>query len=254
MKITLSKNLNHDMAKLKIILPETKFDRTCELIYSLASKRVKAKYKEWQDKNKSLGLSASRVDFSDNQYIQKSVGRIMNNKKTDENPYLINTDILPILKKNLNFHDENEILWGDNAELYLEDLFVSLLLDMKIYPEYFKHWDSFNLHNETDFRNFYKENIVDISNNFDRLVDGFIDFTYNAHIKFKIVENHGVVEIAKQRVNEGIIGRISKERQKQELNNTDFLSFYELPEKVKVLAENVILPLIDNIRLADVLD
>lgn len=42
MKITLSKNLNHDMAKLKIILPETKFDRTCELIYSLASKRVKA--------------------------------------------------------------------------------------------------------------------------------------------------------------------------------------------------------------------
>jgi hypothetical protein len=39
MKITLSKNLNRDMDKIKSI--ETRFDRTCELIYSLASKRVK---------------------------------------------------------------------------------------------------------------------------------------------------------------------------------------------------------------------
>lgn len=37
---------NHDMAKIKNIFPETRFDRTCELIYSLSSKRVKAKYEE----------------------------------------------------------------------------------------------------------------------------------------------------------------------------------------------------------------
>ncbi|EIZ2538865.1 hypothetical protein MOZ20_003152, partial [Listeria monocytogenes] len=106
-----------------------KFDRTCDLIYSLAAKRISYKYEKWAEKKNNI--KTTHGDFyPDNRNL---FGNILKGDNLGDNPYLITPKILPVLLNELDFNDENEIFWGEDVKIYLEDLFTCLVLDMKNY-------------------------------------------------------------------------------------------------------------------------
>ncbi|MFC6348116.1 hypothetical protein [Vagococcus carniphilus] len=226
------------MGKIKFTLREPKFDRTCDLIYSLAAKRISYKYKQWTEKRNNI--KATHRDFyPDNRNL---FGNILKGENLDDNPYLITPKILPVLLNELDFNDENEIFWGEDVKIYLEDLFTCLVLDMKNYREYSKHWSDFQLDNDLKIRDFYQEYIVAKPDNFEKFLDDFVDFTYNTYNDFRIVEIDGVCKITEQ------------DQCISLKNKTEFLSFTYLPQKIKILAEKIVIPLIDSISLECLLD
>lgn len=214
------------MVKIQLKDIEPKFYKTCDLIYDLAAKRnnIKTTYVDFYPDNRNL--------FSN----------ILKGDRLQDNPYLITPKILPVLLNELDFNDENEIFWGEDVKIYLEDLFTCLVLDMKSYCEYSKHWSDFQLDNDGKIRNFYKEYIIDKPDNFEKFLDDFVDFTYNTYNDFRIVEIDGVCKITEP------VQCISLK------NKTDYLSFTYLPQKIKILAEKMVIPLIDSISLERLLD
>lgn len=226
------------MVKLKLRPKEPNFDNTCELIYSLTSNRISYKYEKWAEKKNNI--KTTHGDFySDNRSL---FGNILNNNRIEDNPYLITPKILPVLLNELDFNDENEIYWGEDVKIYLEDLFICLVLDMKNYSEYSKHWSDFQLDNDVKIRDFYQEYIVAKPDNFEKFLDDFVDFTYNTYNDFRIVEIDGVCKI------------IELDQCISLKNKTEFLSFTYLPQKNKILAEKIVIPLMDSISLERLLD
>lgn len=260
------------IVNIKPSLNESKFPCTFNMLYSLTSKRVLAKYQLWEKNQLKQGLKTRDIDFPSSQHTRKILGLIISNppKFSKNNPFLITPNVVKAfvlpsefepkdlddyeiekqtIEKNWKFPYSHTLFWGtvDEIEEYLEDLFVSLLMDMKNYPNYFKHWNSFNLNNESEYRKFYKENISETPKFLNMLLDLFLAFTYNdeefVH-KYKDVE--GIIEINKFQVTENIVESKNWESFSQE----DCLTFYELPKKIKLFAEEGILSFIDHIRLS----
>lgn len=226
------------MVKLKFTPKEPEFYNTCELIYSLASNRISYKYEQWAEKRNKI--KTTHGDFyPDNRNL---FGNILNSNNLDDNPYLITPKILPVLLNELDFKDENEIFWGDDVKVYLEDLFTRLVLDMKNNCEYSKHWSDFQLDNDLQIRDFYQEYIVAKPDNFEKFVDDFVDFTYNTYSDFRIIEIDGVCKV------------IEQDQCISLKNKTEFLSFTYLPQKIKILVEKIVIPLMDSISLERLLD
>ncbi|WP_267668989.1 hypothetical protein [Listeria innocua] len=215
-----------------------KFDRTCDLIYSLAAKRISYKYEKWAEKKNNI--KTTHGDFyPDNRNL---FGNILKGDNLGDNPYLITPKILPVLLNELDFNDENEIFWGEDVKIYLEDLFTCLVLDMKNYREYSKHWSDFKLDNDLKIRDFYQEYIVAKPDNFEKFVDDFVDFTYNTYFDSRMIETDGVFK------------PIEQDKCINLKNKTEFLSFTYLPQKIKILAEKIVIPLMDSISLERLLD
>lgn len=261
---------------IKLTLNEPKFPRTCDMLYSLTAKRVLAKYQLWEETQIKQGFKTRDIDFPSSQHTRKILGLIINNspKNSKDNPFLITPNIVEafvlsnnfdakdldeyeikqqIIEKTWKFPYAHTLFWGtiDEIEEYLEDIFVSLLLDMKNYPNYFKHWNSFNLNNENEYREFYKENIINIPENLNMLFDLFLAFTYNDdEFIRKFIDKKGILEIKKYKVTKDIKESKNWKILEDKLNQEDCLTFYELPKKIKLFAEEGILSLIDHIRLS----
>ncbi|WP_270513086.1 hypothetical protein [Lactococcus lactis] len=223
------------MIKVKVT---PKFDRSCKLIYSLASRRIKKKYEQWTDNRNHI--KTTHEDFYPAN--RSLIGNILECNRTKDNPYLITPKIVSVLVQELNFHDETEIFWGDDVGIYLEDLFTCLILDMKNSQEYTKNWSDFQLSNETQIKNFYHKFFVEKTKNLEKLTDDFIDFTYNSYHDFKIVESNGVCEVVEQ------------DEQINKKNKSEFLTFTYLPEKLKTFAEEILLDFMRNICFENLLE
>ncbi|MFM1538232.1 hypothetical protein [Helcococcus bovis] len=106
-------------------------EKIFEPIYKSISERVKSKKHE-------LNLTNEKILVSD----PKIISRIVNNKRTKNNPYLV-TDT-SILKKNVNketeegivpnlkFNSISEVLWGNavDIEKYSEELFYNIIINL----------------------------------------------------------------------------------------------------------------------------
>lgn len=215
------------------IVVEANFYTTCELFYSLASKRIERKYLQWiEDRN---GQNATHTDF----YPQNRnlFSNILQGKRTDDNPYLITPKIIPTLLNELDFNDVNEIFWGDDISLYFEDLFYCLINDMKDFPEYTKNWGGLKIASEYEIKKFYQSFFVEDNQKIEVLKDSFIDFTYNNYHELKVLDVDGTIQIIEQ---DSLV---------ESKNNYELLTFKNLPDKIKIFAENIFLPQINDIRI-----
>jgi len=97
------------------------YKRTCEFIYQQASKRVR-------DRRNEMNLRAKDIFESD----PKMISRIENARRGVNNEYLIPPRVALSLVENLKFTDDTEVYWGSDSEfdLYIEELFVALCLDI----------------------------------------------------------------------------------------------------------------------------
>lgn len=216
----------------------TKFENSCHLIFNRCSQRIKMLYENSRNK----GLSKSLVDFypDDRTLIED----IINNKLTSNNRYLIPKRALNSLVHDSNyFHDENELLWGDNIYDYLEDFFIAMILDIQEIPEYSKHLLNLSLTNTEDIKEYFQQNFSLASPYYEELKDKFIDFTYNRFDTIYISEKDSVFSF--------------EEKTSVTLSSKDkdsFLSFKNLPEKLDLLAKYVLLPIIDKITLENLIN
>lgn len=211
------------------------FENTCELIYSMASKRIDEKYRVWEKNELSLNKNAAYVDFYPNN--RNLISCILRNDRTCDNQYLITPKILPVLMEKLDFNDENELFWGNDISSYLEDLFIALILDMKDEPEYVKHWNDFQLNDDAQIKIFFRKYFQKNSTYLEKLEDDFIDFTYNYYSGFEIIENNGVVTFSRP------------DKFVNTKNKTEYLDFKYLPQKIEILTKKIVLPLLDDIFL-----
>ncbi len=239
MKNKVSISLVYDTENIKITMhQELTFERTCKFIYLLTSKRIQDKYKQWE--NDRNHVNTTYEDFyPENRNL---FGNILKSKPTKDNPYLITPKIVPVLLNELNFRDANEIFWGNDIELYLEDLFTCLILDMKDFQEYTKHWCDFQLINEKQIKKFYHKFFVEKEENINKLKDDFIDFTYNTYLEFRIVESNGICEC------------IEQNKQINDKNRSECLNFTYLPEKIKIYVEEILVPHVGLICFQNLLE
>lgn len=218
------------MARIKIVLEPT-FEKTCDLIYSLASARINQKYEEWK---KRQSYSPAMIEFYPSD--RNLFGYVLKCKRKKDNPYLLTPKLVEIILETLeDFNDKNEVYWGQEAEVgsYIEDLFTTMLLEMKKYNKYTKCWMETPLTTEREIRDFYLEFILGNEDVFESLKDNFINFTYNSYEYFELVDKVG--EIKKDSVT------------KKDSNET--LTFHELPKKIKIYADEILLPFVSGICL-----
>lgn len=107
----------------------TKFKNTCHLIFNQCSQRIQKVYEDF-------GYQ-SRMSFYPND--EKLIGNILGYSSLDNlrAEYFITPNVVNFLVKQEHyFHDENELLWGDSIDDYLEDFFVAMILDIQEIPEY----------------------------------------------------------------------------------------------------------------------
>jgi hypothetical protein len=106
---------------------EPSFEKTCDLIYRHASARISQKYDEWK-KGQSYGRAT--VGFCSTN--RKVLGYVLKCKRTKDNPYLLTPSLVKeFLESQDFFNDENEIYWGNDVDVYFEELFTTVLLEMQ---------------------------------------------------------------------------------------------------------------------------
>ena len=183
---------------------------------------------------------------------RKLFGNVLNCMRTKkDNPYLLTLKLAEAIEKPLNFHDLNEVYWGRDPELYFEELFTTLLLEMQIYKDYTKSWMETPLTTESEIQDFYRLNRETIIENkkikigeddyeeFKSLKDHFIDFTYNEYDYFELVDDVGEFTVG------------------ESVHNKDgekVLTFYQLPRKINTFTEKVLLPFVSGICLNNLID
>ncbi|MEK5056534.1 hypothetical protein MHH96_24505 [Niallia sp. FSL K6-0212] len=233
------------MARAKETL-EPSFDKTCELIYKLASARISQKYGEWKKKQPNRG--AMIEIYPD----RKLFGNVLNCIRTKkDNPYLLTIKLAKAIEERLDFHDLNEVYWGSDPESYFEELFTTLLLDMHTCKDYSKFWMETPLTTESEVKDFYRLNRESIVENkevgngqngyeeYKSLKDRFIDFTYNKYDYFELVDE---------------VGEYTDGASVHNKDGETVLTFYQLPLKINTFAEKVLLPFVSGICLNNLFD
>lgn len=245
----------------------TKFRNSCHLIFSNCSKRIKSVY----NNEKYSGF----IDFYPN---RKLIGNIINysslDKLTEDNPYFMTPKVLNFLVNEKSrttdesyFKDENEVLWGDDASEYIEDLFISLILDMQKIPEYSDQLFNKDLQsiknlkikkdfkiiiskkikknieeNKKDIKSYFQSHFPSGSLVYDDLKDKFINFTYNKCDIIEIIEDNSTFSLVEK-----------LDITLCEKNKTAYLSFISLPDKLELFVKFILLPILDELKLEDVL-
>ncbi|EHS59314.1 hypothetical protein [Paenibacillus sp. Aloe-11] len=220
------------MARVKETL-EPSFDKTCELIYKLASERINEKFEEWK---KSRNFNNVIIDFYPSD--RNLFGNVLKCKRTKNNLYLLTPKLVEVVLDKLDFNDENEVYWGNDVDVYLEELFTTVLLEMQAFYDYTKDWMGLPLSTEYEIKGVYRDFILGKDGNFDSLKDDSIDFTYNSYKYFELVNEVG--EITDDSVDK-------KERK-------DVLTFQELPKKIGTYANEILHPFVSAICLQNLLD
>ena len=97
----------------------TRFRNSCHLIFSNCSQRIKAVY---------INSGYNRyIDFfpDDEKLIRNIINYPSLDRLTEDNPYFMTPKVLNFLVNDEHyFEDENQLLWGDDASEYIEDLFT----------------------------------------------------------------------------------------------------------------------------------
>lgn len=222
------------MARAKGTL-EPSFDKTCELIYKHASERISQKYDEWK-KGQSYGRAM--IDFYPTD--RKLFGYVLKGERNKDNPYLLTPKLVEVIIEKLDFNDKNEVYWGQEDEIssYLEGLFTTILLEMQTNKDYTKHWMGTPLKTESEIRDFYCKFIHGNEVVCESLKDDFVNFTYNAYEYFELV---------------GEVGEIIKDSVVQKGSN-EALTFHELPKKITLYADKILLPFVSGICLNNIID
>lgn len=222
------------MVKTKKILEPT-FEKTCELIYWLASSRISQKYKMWKD---DQSYSNAMIEFYPSD--RKLFGYVLKCQRKKDNPYLLTPKLVEVLLEKLEFVDRNEIFWGQEDEVssYLENLFITMLMEMKMYNEYTKYWMETSLTTEREIKDFYFKFILSNARVFESLKDDFVNFTYNSYEYFELVDRCG------EFIEDSVF--------KKDSNET--LTFHELPKKIKIYADNILLPFVSGICLENLIN
>ncbi|HEL2632089.1 TPA: hypothetical protein U0560_000466 [Streptococcus suis] len=213
------------------------FPNSCHFIFKKCSQRIQKKYNDLKLKRRS-----------DLHSDEKLIGKILNYSNLSDlsrnNPYLITPDILRYLVNEVHcFNDENELLWGDNIDEYLEDFFIAMILDIQEIPEYAKHLLNFSLIDTNSIKEYFQVNFSFGSSNYDELKDKFIDFTYNQFDNIEILEEDSIFSFIE-----------NYEITLYPKNDSAYLSFQKLPKKLDLLAKYVLLPLIDRITLENLIN
>lgn len=196
------------------------------MIYKLASERISEKYLAWEKKNPEYN---NQTGFYPND--SKLIGKVMACKRTVNNKYLLTPAIQEAIMENLDFTDVNELYWGNDVDLYFEELFTTLLLEAQTYRNYQKHWMGTPLATEIDIRNFYRSNrdlilgIVPFDNaEYKSLKDRFIDFTFNRVEYFEFD-------------NEDRVGEYIEDEPVSHKDGAQTLTFVGLPKKLDIFVE-----------------
>lgn len=217
-------------------MPITKFKNSCHIIFKNCSERIQKVYEDY-------GYQ-SNISFYPND--EKLIGNILSYSSLDKlrAEYLITPGVINFLVKQEHyFHDENELLWGDNIDDYLEDFFIAMILDIQEIPEYTKHLLNLSLLDTNSIKEYFQVNFSFGSSNYDELKDKFIDFTYNQFDTIEILEE------------DSIFSFIEKDSVLLSSKNKDtFLTFKYLPDKLELLAKYVLLPIIDKITLENLIN
>lgn len=219
-------------------MPITKFKNSCHIIFKNCSERIQKVYEDY-------GYQ-SNISFYPND--EKLIGNILSYSSLDKlrAEYLITPGVINFLVKQEHyFHDENELLWGDNIDDYLEDFFISMILDMQEIPEYTKYLLDFSLTDKTSIKEFFVNNFPHESSKYNELKDKFIDFTYN---KYDILD---LESLDKQ----GTIFKLVEEKDVT-LNSklkTPYLSFTKLPDKLDYLAKYILVPILKDLMLVNLI-
>jgi hypothetical protein len=131
---------------------EPSFKKTCDLIYRLASARIRQKYDEWK---KGQSYSNAMIEFYPTD--RKLFGYVLKGERKKDNPYLLTPKLVEVILEKLDFNDKNEVYWGQEDEVssYLEDLFTTILLEMQTYKYYTYKWMGIPLKTEREIRDFY---------------------------------------------------------------------------------------------------
>lgn len=171
------------------------FERTCNLIYLLASSRIADAYSEWQRENESKGLPAGLMQlYPQSKNTQNVIGRIIKGERTEDNPYLITPNALSAVVENLDFADENEVLWGSDVGVYFQELFSQLILDMGDLSYYRRHWLDADFSNNHWIWEFYQGCCVNTSESIERLKDDFVDFAFNTYQESSVENRGGLID------------------------------------------------------------
>ncbi|UNJ96126.1 hypothetical protein MN093_11030 [Bacillus mycoides] len=226
--------------------PEPSYEKTCDLIYKLASARISQKYDEWK---KYQPYRGAMIEIYPDRKLFGNVLNCMRTKK--DNPYLLTLKLAEAIVKPLKFHDLNEVYWSSTPELYFEELFTTLLLEMQTYKDYTKSWMETPLTTESEIKDFYRLNRESIIENkeigngqngyeeYKSLKDRFIDFTYNKYDYFELVDE---------------VGEFTDGASVHNKDGEKVLTFYQLPRKINTFAEKVLLPFVSGVCLNNLID
>ena len=111
---------------------ETRYPETTGFIYRECAKRLK---------ERKLSLKITDAEIAAGGYDRKVVSRILNDKKTRNNPYLIPPAYVRPLMKKLELASEVELFWGDiDDEHFIETLFCNLVTDILDESDWNEHY------------------------------------------------------------------------------------------------------------------
>lgn len=227
------------------------FNHTCDLIYSLASDRITDAFLSWQGRQKSKGLKGDLMELSpDSRPVQTIIGNIMDGTRGEDNPYLVTPKALKVCLEELNFNDENEILWGSDPLIYFQSLFETMIEDMGENREYCKHWNGFDLSSSEKIRTFYDHVEVTHRGKLDNLKELFLDFIFDSVEATKTVNSNGIIEFHQL---SSTVESLKKSKLKP-VNSKGTLPFKKLPESLQILASYVFIPFFDEILLDNLTD
>lgn len=236
--------------------------KTCELIYQLASQRIGEKYRKWEADNPKYNTQSQFFPED-----RKLISRVLNCRRTTNNPYLITPKIQEAIIENLDFTDVNELYWGEDISEYFQHFFTILLLEIQEYKDYTKFWMGIPLSTESEITKFYLENqvpILEIDESYNQeseaLIDKFINFTFNkiSYFEFESAERLGyyredeLVYRMKRKPNKPKKDEEVDEKKvdiKTKEYKNEILTFIELPKKLDIFVEKVFVPFISSICL-----
>lgn len=227
---------------------DSPYEKTRQLIYQLTGKRIKKKFDIWHNINPRMN---TRTSLSTD---RKLIGYILKGEGKENNKYLLTPQTEQDILSRLNFANLNELYWGNSEEIdsYFEELFVTLLQEMQTYKDYSKCWMGTPLTTKADIKEFYHLNKFDIlvdkeiddgrkeskkKNKYPSLKTRFIDFTKNRYEYFDM--NNEVGFIKKSQVSEKDLDQI--------------LTFFELPNQIKIFADEVLFPFVGSLCLKNYL-
>jgi hypothetical protein len=107
------------------------YEDTIDFIYTATTKRL-------NDRMAYLGkkISDLTVDNSGTQYDLSMISKIFNNKKTNNNPYLIPPAYIDLLVQQLKYNSIGELLWGKDVNYANSILFILIKEVLYKHPKY----------------------------------------------------------------------------------------------------------------------